>query len=57
MLFNNAIDYGSANKPMGFYKFSTTSYGFVQKVEPVTAEDIEGMEINTETSGASNTNK
>lgn len=57
MLLNDALDYGSSNKPLGFYKFSTTTYGFIQDVEPVTAEDIEGMEINTETSGASNINK
>ena len=57
MLLNDAVNYGLANKPLGFYKFSTTSYGFIQDVAPVTAEDIEGMELNTETSGASNASK
>ena len=40
-------------KEMGFYKFSTTSYGFIDKIEDVTAEDISGMNIDTSTSGAS----
>ena len=43
------------NLPVGLYKFGTTSYGLVRDISPVTAEDLDGTEINTESSGASNT--